>query len=134
MRLPDWKSRLIDYLNDVDGKPYALGTHDCALFAAGAVATMTGDDMAAPFRGRYRTLKGGLSRIRKAGFDDHIALAQSRFAQVHPAYVAPGDLAVVDTGDGPALGVVQGEGIYVLGLDRLGVTGISDARLFLKVD
>lgn len=133
-RLPDWKNRLHAYLDDCARTPFALGTHDCALFAAGAVAAMTGTDIAAPYRGRYTTLKGGLRLLQQAGFADHVALARHHHAEVHAAFVTPGDLAVIDTAEGAVLGVVQGEGIYVLHVTgRIGLLPIAAAQTFLKV-
>jgi hypothetical protein len=132
-RLPDWKPRLLAYLQESSARPFQFGTHDCALFAAGAVQAMTGFDPAADYRGGYRTLNGGLRAIHKAGFEDHVALACHLFEAIHSSRVAPGDLAVVDTDEGAALGVVQGDGIYVLGIDRLGLVPLANARKFLAV-
>lgn len=134
MRHADWKTRLHAYLADCASTPFAFGTHDCALFAAGAVAAMTGDDFAADYRSRYTTLKGGLRLLQKAGFEDHITLAAFHLPKVHRAWVTPGDLAVVDTPEGAALGVYQGEGVYVLHVtDRIGVMAVDAAHTFLKV-
>ena len=132
-RLPDWQTRLIGYLNAAARCPFKVGTHDCCLFAAGAVRAMTGSDPAAGYRERYTTLKGGLRVLRKAGFKDHVDMAQTLFSEVHASRAAPGDLAVVDTPEGAALGVVQGESVYVLGPDRIGLLPIAAARLFLRV-
>ena len=41
-------------------------------------------------------------------------MAAAHFAEVHPAFAQAGDLAVVPGEDGIALGIVQGENIYVL--------------------
>lgn len=133
MRRPDWKPRLIAWLAEVARTPFAFGHHDCALFAAGAVQVMTGRDPAARFRGRYRTLKGGLRVLRAAGFDDHIALAASELAEVHVSRAAPGDLAVVPTTEGDALGLVQGEVVYVLMPGGLGMTPMSQASRAFRV-
>ncbi|CUH67963.1 hypothetical protein TG4357_03310 [Thalassovita gelatinovora] len=119
MRYPDWNSRLIKYLSTAVETPFQPGIHDCALFFAGAVEAQTGKDHAAPYRGRYTTLRGGLRVLRKDGFGDHIALAAHHLPEIPPSFAQPGDGAVIDTPDGPALGVVQGERIYVLGIDRL---------------
>lgn len=114
-RFPDWHPRLVAWLTEVARLPFAYGSHDCALFAAGAVAAMTGHDFAAPWRGRYTTLRGGLRVLRAAGFADHVSLAQSVLPPRAPAFAQPGDLAVIgDTPGDRALGVVQGPGVYVL--------------------
>lgn len=133
MRYPDWKLRLIQYLAEAARTPFVPGQHDCALFAAGAVAAMTGADYAVGFRGRYTTLKGGVRLLRAAGFTDHVDLASTHFAGIAPAFAAPGDLAVIDTDGGPAMGVVQGEGVYVLTVDRLGLLPLIAASRAFRV-
>lgn len=133
MRHPDWKLRLMQYLGEAARSPFVPGQHDCALFVAGAVEAMTGIDYARPFKGRYTTLKGGLRVLREAGFADHAALAAAWLPEIAPAFAAPGDLAVIETPDGPAMGVVQGEGIYVLTVDRLGIVPLLGAARAFRV-
>lgn len=124
-RFPDWQARLVAYLAGIAARPLDYGVHDCGLgLAAGAVEAMTGIDHAAPFRGRYTTLRGGLRILRKAGYANHVeyaALVLGR--EVHPAFAQMGDICVVpdELTGGQALGVVQGEGLYVLTPQRLGV-------------
>lgn len=130
-RHPDWQARLVAYLHAARLQPFAYGRHDCCLFAADAVAAMTGIDIAAPWRGRYTTLRGGIRVLRRSGYRDHVALAAAWFPEV-PAFSAqPGDLAVIATEAGPALGVVQGEAVYVLGPQGLGLVSLlSVTRAF----
>lgn len=111
MRHPDWKLRLISYVGTCAKIPFAYGQHDCALFAAGCIAAMTGVDLAAEWRGTYTSLKGGLAALKRAGYADHLALAADHFEKIAPAFAAAGDLAVIDGPEGAALGVVQGEGV-----------------------
>ena len=123
----DWRSRLLRYASDAARRPFAYGRHDCALFAAGAVAAMTGEDPAAAWRGRYTTFRGGLRVIRKSGHTDHIAAAAAWFAEIPPAFAQVGDLAVVPGDAGPALGVVAGAHVWVLRPDGLGTVPLTDA-------
>lgn len=132
-RLPDWRSRLIAYLGQVSARPFAPGTHDCALFFAGAVEAMTGVDYAKPYRGRYTTLRGGLRVLRKDGFADHIALAAHHLPEIAPAFAWPGDGMVVDTDEGPALGVCQGRAVYLLGPNGGGLVSILTASRAFRV-
>ena len=134
-RLPDWRSKLAFYLHSIAAKPFVWGGHDCALFAAGAVEAMTGHDFAAEFRGRYNTSIGGMRILRKAGFSDHAALAASLFMEVKPAFAHVGDIAVVDTEQGAALGVVQGSRVYVLRPAEAGVGTVDllDASRVFRV-
>lgn len=121
VRYHDWRTRLSAYLHEVAPASFEWGRHDCALFAAGAVEAMTGHDFAAEYRGRYKTLIGGLRHLKKAGFSDHADLAASIFSEVAPAHAHVGDLAAIQIEGGIALGVVQGSRIYVLRPDRSGI-------------
>jgi hypothetical protein len=123
MRLPDWKARLTEYVATCARTPYALGQHDCALFAAGAVEAVSGVDPAAAWRGRYQTKEGGLRVLKRAGVTDHIAATAAALPEIAPAFAAAGDVACVmdEASGGLALGVVQGELVYVLRPDGLGL-------------
>lgn len=133
-RQPDWRVRLASYLAAVAAKPFAPGEHDCALFAAGAVTAMTGVDLAADWRGAYASLPAGLRALRKAGFDDHIALVARQFKPIHPAFAQVGDIAVLEGDDGfAALGIVQGERIYVLRPDGIATLPLTDAKEAFRV-
>lgn len=129
-----WENRLSLYLGEAARKPFVEGHHDCALFAAGAVLAMTGVDLAADWRGRYNTTRGGLRVLRRAGYADHVALASAHFAE-RPAILSavPGDLAAVETTDGQALGVVQGEMIYILRREGLGLVPLTLATRVWEV-
>lgn len=134
LRRSDWRLALMQYLGEVARTPLQFGTHDCALFAAGAVQAMTGQDFAAPYRGRYKTLDAGLRLLRRDGFADHAALARSVLPVIAVAEAMPGDLAILPLDPVPALGVVQGAGIYVLDLQgQLGLVPLTDAIEALRV-
>lgn len=114
MRVQGWRSILADYVAGAAGAPYQPGTADCALFAAGAVDAITGSDHRRVWAGRYRCVTGGQRILRRAGHADVAALVAAHLPEVPVAYARPGDLVVLSGTDGLALGVVQGEGIYVL--------------------
>jgi hypothetical protein len=133
-RHPDWQARLVAYVVPMMSAPFSPGRVDCALFAAGGVKAMTGKDFARGFRG-YRTLRAGLKKLREKGFADHVALAAARLPEVThegqpaPAMAQVGDVAVVETEEGPALGLVQGEAVYVMGPAGLGLVPLTDPRV-----
>lgn len=116
-RTPDWRPRLVAFLEEVRTRPFAYGSHDCALFVAGAVAAMTGFDAAAGFRGQYSTMTGGLKLIAGA---DHVQMVRSLFESVPSAFAQVGDIAVIGEIGVPALGIFEGEAILVLREDGLG--------------
>lgn len=120
-----WRSALAEYVRKVSTKPFQWGEHDCALFAAGAVQAMTGEDFASGYRGKYKTLAGGLRLLKRKGFANHADYAASLFEEIHPSAAQVGDIAAIDIEGGVALGVVQGERIYVLRPDEDGIGTVS---------
>lgn len=132
-RLPDWRPRLIDYLHDCVRRPFAHGEHDCALFLAGGVQAMTGVDYAAPYRGRYTSLAEGLRLLRQDGFEDHAALARSALVSKPISMAFEGDGAIVMEARVPALGIVQGAGIYVLHESGLALVPLTRGVAALEV-
>lgn len=112
-RRPDWQRRLDLYLAEVRGTQFSYGTLDCALFTAGAVLAMTGEDPAASFRG-YRTAAGGQRVLRRRGLWRASDLADRFLPPIPPQSAAAGDVGEIATPDGPALCIVQGPHLYVM--------------------
>lgn len=131
-RLPDWRERLAEYLASSHKLKLVPGKHDCALEAAAAVRAMTGKDFSRGFRG-YKTFAGGVRKLRDKGFHDHVALAGSIFDEVHWSKARVGDLAVIDTDEGDALGVVIGDKISVFGPGGRGTVPLDQATKSFKV-
>ena len=129
-RSPGWQGRLHQYIEARRGQAFRPGRNDCACFAAGAVAAMTGTDLSVGWR--YGSLAGGRRLLKQAGFADHVALAAQSFETT--TMPGPGDLAVLPAPDGSdALGIVQGEAVYVVAPDGLGIAPLAAARLFFRV-
>ncbi|MEI2806259.1 MAG: hypothetical protein V9G18_10040 [Albidovulum sp.] len=120
VRRHDWRSRLSGVIEEALQRPFEWGHHDCALFAADAVLAMTGADHATFWRGRYRTPLGAMRILGRGGYEDHVDYVAAHLAEVHPALAAVGDIAVIGSEDGPALGIVTGPGIAVPGPSGLG--------------
>ena len=127
-RRRDWQARLIDYLTAARARRFEPGRHDCALFAAGALEAISGEDPAASFRGRYKTETGGLRVLKRetgGGLEDRLATLLNPVSRP-----APGDIAVIDR---VTLGVVQGQSIYVLRPEGLALIAMSEGRRFYRV-
>lgn len=133
IRLSNWKTRLVQYLAQHIDEQYEIGTFDCALFAAGAIEAMTGTDIAAPFKGKYRSFARGYALMQAAGHADHVAYFASLLPEVHPSAAAPGDIAVVDVDGDAALGVVQGEMVYALAERGLVLIPLREVSRCFKV-
>ena len=115
-KLPGWRNRLTDFLRDNHARPFVPGRWDCAIWAAGAVEAMTGEDLMRGFRG-YRTIPEGKRKLQAKGFEDHVAYVASLLPEVPPAFAQPGDVAVLAE---QSLGIVQGANVYVFGVNGFG--------------
>jgi hypothetical protein len=125
-RTPDWRARLARYVSGVARVRFRSGEHDCGMFAAGAIQVMTGEDVAAKFRG-YRTIEEGRSAVAAAGFGSMGDYLASIMPEVEPPFAQVGDIVALEENGEEALGVVQGPSIYVLRVDGLGLVPLSRA-------
>lgn len=130
-RKKDWRIRLSRYLSDIRSEPFEYGKHDCALFAAGAIKAITGKDIAKEWRGKYSSLEESRKTLREIGVRNHINLAK-RLLHKTDEPVA-GDIAIVNTEEGQALGVVQGQYIYIPTGRGWGLIPLDRASEFLGV-
>lgn len=91
------------------------GEADCALFAAGWIARVTGRDPSEGWRGSYRSLAEGRGLLRAAGFDGLAGMAAVIMTEV-PGWMQAqtGDVALVAEQGEEACGIVGGPHIHVL--------------------
>ena len=129
MRTPTWQADLKAYIKAHQHSEFSYGKHDCALFAAGAVKAVTGKDLADGLRG-YKTLAGGLRRVREKGFDSHVDVFAASLIEIPPLMARVGDIAVME---GDALGVVQGRSIYVATPKGVGLVPLTGALRAFRV-
>jgi hypothetical protein len=121
---------LHEYVTDVKSTRFRPGENDCALFAAGWIERVTGNDLTLGLRGTYRTLEAGRNALEKMGFADHIDILAQTFDEVPVALAQVGDIAVVQN---DCLGIVSGAQIYVLQPDGLGIVSLMDAEKVYRV-
>lgn len=103
-RLPDWEQRLHDYVAALEGSSFRWGVLDCALFAAGAVQAQTGVDLAAAFRGHYRTARGSVRALRRFGAGTLEATIDAALPRLEPAFARRGDVVMADGIAGVSVG------------------------------
>lgn len=120
-RRPDWGARLSSYIAASMRRPFAWGSHDCVMFAAGAVEAMTGHDPAATHRGKYSTPKGAAGVLKRAKAKTPADLAAALLPEIPVALVGIGDVVAVSQDDGEALGIFQGAGAYAPGPQGVGI-------------
>ena len=129
-KLVDWRPRLRAFLAAQADAPFVMGGiggMDCGALAGGAIEAMTGENPHARVAGKYKTMAGALRALKRLGHEDHIAYAASLLTEIDPLYAAFGDIAVVNSPDGPALGVVTGPHIEVRAPGGRGVVPLTDA-------
>jgi hypothetical protein len=107
MRFENWPSLLADFL--ADEKPFAWGSRDCCLFAADAVLCITGTDPAKGYRGRYKTAIGA-ARLQRLYGGLAGLMKKTGMEEVHPLRSHRGDVVLLDTPLGEALGVIDMSG------------------------
>lgn len=136
VRVKNWRACFVAEIDRLKRTPFAWGSHDCGPGLAGnLVLAITGVDCAAQFRGEYSTAAGALKTMKAAGFDNLADLVASMLPEIHPSEAGIGDIAAVPH-EGPlgyALGVVNGERIFVLRESGLGTVDLLDAKRAFKV-
>lgn len=129
-----WEARLVNYVRSVSTRKFRPGALDCGLFAGGAIKAMTRSDPTKPFRGKYRKIEDAMSIAASLGFADHVEYAASLYEEIPVLMAQRGDLAAVSDIDGnPALGIVQGENIYVMTLQGIALVRLVTANRAFRI-
>lgn len=103
-RLADWEERLSAYIASAADRPHVYGEHDCFLHCMAAVEAVTGEDHAAPFRGRYANAAEGAALLREDGTGTLLRFLDKRFARKPIGKAGRGDIVMV----GKSIGVCMG--------------------------
>lgn len=131
MRLANWEARLFEYVERAQAIEFEWGVHDCATWVSDWRQIATGQDAAIAWRGKYRTERGALRQIKKAGFDtmpDWVdSILGDRLAS--PLMAQRGDIALVQD----ALGIVTGAEIAALSPDGLVMFPLTEAQMAWRV-
>lgn len=132
-RRPDWNARLHAYVDAVKRLPFDWGEHNCATFAAGAIEAMTGENLANGYR--FKTERGALQAMKRAGFDNLADLAAAKLPEIHISQARLGDVAAIptDSAFGYVLGIVNGETILALRPDGMGLAPLFTATRAFRV-
>lgn len=135
-RLPGWRGRFDAAMDEIRRRPFAWGEHDCAIgLASHIVLAITGKDLAEPYRGRYKTARGAMLAIRKAGFDNLEDAIASLLPEIPVSFATIGDIVTipVESDFKCSLGVVNGERVFVLRDDGVGTLDLLQAKRAFKV-
>jgi hypothetical protein len=119
MRTPGWRDALRELVTARAHTPFSWGSQDCMLFAADCRLAVTGEDLASPFRGRYRDRKSALCLIKKFGGSDLEAACLKLLGEPNPEgqiSAMNGDTVLVEqVPTGKALGVFADEVAVIAG-------------------
>ena len=106
MRYDNWPERLAQYVEARRSTPFEYGSHDCCMFAGGAVEAITGQNPMHEFD--YRNRLGAERLLRSAGTLD--ALVNRTLGEpVHPSQAGRGDIVLADLEEGATVGVCIGD-------------------------
>ncbi len=111
-RHPDWPKRLYRAIEARAAAPHQWGVNDCCLYAADLVEAMTGEDLAAPFRGTYRSEADADAVMRAMGW---ASLADMMDAMLPrwPHRPRRGDVVLLPGQRGDYLAVVHSGGLAI---------------------
>lgn len=121
-RFTDWPQRLAHAIEARKRSPYEWGRNDCALFAADLIAAVTGQDFAAPFRGKYQDEAGAKAMLETHGWRDLEAMVDELLPRRRLELgerPRRGDAVLVDGRFGPFLGIVWQGGVIGPGPDKM---------------
>lgn len=113
-RVSDWRTRLSSVVEERRRIPFSE-ENNCGLFLADCIAAMTGVDLAADYRGKFKSLAEGIILLRKAGYPDLCAFLAKHLDEIPPALARAGDVMAFPTQQtGWAGGIVNGERVTVM--------------------
>ena len=113
-RFPDWPTRLLAAIDEKAGTRFSPGIHDCCISACDIVERMTGEDIAARFRG-YSGKEEMLATLETHGGVESIAetvMKEHGCGEIPIALAGRGDMSMLDTPDGPTMAIVDMDGIH----------------------
>ena len=118
MRLADWQTRLERFIAAHVDARFRYGTWDCCLFVAGAIEAITGQDLAGPFRGTYRSRRQArIAHGRVREIAEHVF---HNFLPVPILCAQRGDVVLVNYSGHDLLGILSLNGRSILAVSRRG--------------
>jgi hypothetical protein len=143
IRLEHWATQSFhSFLLERAKMPFIWGTNDCCTFAADAIKSITGADIAAEFRGRYSTKTEAFKLIKQITGGSTVEDAAAYCAAKHglqeltsPLFAQRGDLVVMVENGETLAGVVHlnGRHIVTVGEKGLMVKYITDVKRAWRV-
>jgi cell wall-associated NlpC family hydrolase len=117
-RIDNWPSAFVAAAEKMRGAPFQWGQNDCCIGACDVIAAITGIDPGADLRGRYTTALGAARVLKPLGGVEQIAEDRCKangWAEIPLLMAQRGDIAIIDTEHGPAVGVCIGATVLFAG-------------------
>lgn len=136
-RLSDWRTRYNALIDDIRAKPFEDGSHECFKGLAVPVLVAIRGDAGKFSTARYKTMRGGLGLMKRRGFANLADVLASELTEIHPSRATVGDLAAIPAPDSPfgyAIGVVNGDRVFVLLDKSLGTRSLMEVERAFSVD
>lgn len=136
IRVQNWRVNYENLIDAIRRKPFAWGYVDCLTgLVDPTIQALTGEEPFARFRARYKTARGAIGIMRRSGFENLADLVASELPEIHPSQCVVGDVVAIPTDDdfAFALGVVNGDRVFVISPDGLSTRDISEAVRAFKV-
>lgn len=130
MRKPDWATVISEQLAKHEKTKFVWGQSDCCLVVADIVKSYTDHDMAAQFRGKYKTELGAYRAIKK-----YIGTLEKGLDAQYMRTMLParGDIALVETEGGESLAVIFSSRAWAMSLDGLKDLPMSSVKTAWEV-
>lgn len=112
-RKQNWQVLLHDYLRACRAREFQYGSFDCCLFVCDAIESMTGVDVAAPFRGRYQSRKQAFRALENYAGCASVRTVTERVTgdhgmpEVSPSLAQRGDVVLIPRAHDYSLGLVS---------------------------
>lgn len=128
-RRHDWPERLSECISAARHRRFEWGAHDCCLFAADAVRDMTGVDPASDYRGRYADKAGAFRILEEVAGGGVESAAFRAFGDPldGPLFAQRGDVVLIETERGDALGVCVGAHVAFAGENGVAFVPLEQA-------
>lgn len=131
-------SKFAQALDNIVAAEFQWGSMDCLFgLVVPVVEAATGRSaLFSRFRGKYKSARGALSVMKRAGFETLADLVGSEFPEIKPSEIRMGDIAAIKTDDDFAysMGICNGQRVFVLHPDGLATRDLSEVARAFRVE
>jgi hypothetical protein len=133
MRKTNWPAIIAAKIAELQHVTFSWGTHDCCLSVADVVLAFTGIDFAEEYRGAYSTAIGAKRALVKHAGGDVCSAIDSKFTRIELKDVGRGDLVLISTDVGDALGIIFSGSVWAMSEEGFNATPMTTAILAWRV-